>query len=217
MTTDPRPASLTIDVVVSQYGKLLRHRIRQFNVTESEEDCFHQVLLAMITPSVGLGTSYLDRYDPSRGPAQHYVVMFCTQQMMKLHQREKNRRAILPDTIPIVINDSSEDSAWTDEEASESILADPNWNPEALDETIRTPEDLYRFFAGTRHMNPASHSPSGEPRSTVYMLELLLFGGLTVVEIARRLGITAAEVHRRFKALRKEPKILPLLRKSSVA
>lgn len=210
MRADLHPDHLTIGFVLSNYERLLRHRIRQFHVSEPAEDCFQQIVLAMITPSDSLGTSYLERYNPSRGPAQHYVLMFAMQHMMKLHSRETNRRRIMPTpfSLSYVDSDSLSDE---DSDVAESMLVDPHWNPDDSDRTIRSPEDLRQFFAGTRHAFAHSMSPSGEPRSTVYMLELMLFGGLTISEIANRLEVSAAEVHRRIKLLRKEPRVLALL------
>lgn len=211
MSANLRPDHLTIELVVENYERLLRHRIRQFKVREPVEDCLQQILLNMITPSETLGTSYLQRYNPSRGPAQHYVLMFTMQHMMKLHAREKKRSMIMPEPIALVFEDA-EELLEAPDMVAESTIADPSWDSDEVHATIRTPEDLRRFLAGTRHIKATSMSPSGEPRSTCYMLELLLWGGLTVVEIAQRLDLGTAEIYRRFKALQKEPRILPLLR-----
>jgi DNA-directed RNA polymerase specialized sigma24 family protein len=210
---DLRPDRLTVDLVWTHFVPLIRHRIRKFQVSESVEDCLQQVILAMIVPSETLGTSFLDRYDPSRGPAQHYVLMFATQQMMKLHAREKTRREILPEPVAIDFTDLTEEGGTLQEfdVLAESTIPDPKATWETFDREIRRPEDLRLMLKGTRHAECRSHSPSGEPRSTLYMLELLLWGGFSIAEIATRLAITSAEVHRRFKLLRKEPRLQALL------
>jgi hypothetical protein len=210
MSAELRPERLTPELVVAHFERLLCHRIRQFKVTESVEDCLQQVLLAMMTPSEKLGNSYLDRYDPSRGTAMHYVLMFCTQQMMKLHSREQTRRHILADPASLVYDDAEFEDVANPDLVKESEIADPSWSLESCEATIQGPDDLRRFLLGTRHAVAHSTSPSGEPRSTLYMLELLLWGGLTIAEIATRLSITTSEVHRRFKGLRNEPRLQAL-------
>lgn len=200
---------LTIDTVLTKFRPLLLHRIRQFHVHESAEDCFQEIVLAMITPSQALGSSYLDRYNPERGSAQNYVLMFTVQQMMKLHAKESNRRRIMPEPLSLSFI-GPEESPTEAYDVAESTIPDPAWSDEDLDQTIRSPEDLRRFFAGTGHEVARSHNSAGEPRSTVYMLELLLFGGLSISEIAARLEITPAEVHRRLKLLRKDSRIQAL-------
>lgn len=211
MSADLRPETLTIELVLKNYERLLRHRIRQFKVSETVDDCFQQIVLAMITPSETLGTSYLQRYNPARGSAQNYVLMFAMQQMMKLHARGKIRNNLLPQPWSLVAD--REDGTPVNEEdcISESLVPDPCWEETDIDDTIRTPNDLRRLFAGTPHELSHSRGPSGEPRSTLYMLELLLWGGLSVTEIAHRLGVSTSEVYRRFKALRREPRIRSLL------
>lgn len=210
---DLRPSHLTVDIVWTHFMPLIRHRVRKFQVSESVEDCVHQVILAMMVPSETLGTSFLERYDPSRGPAQHYVLMFATQQMMKMHAREKNRRELMPEPAAIDFGDLSEEDGTPREFdiVTEATLADPKASWETLDLEVRHPEDLRRLLAGTRHAECRSRSASGEPRSTLYMLELLLWGGFSITEIGNRLGVTSAEVHRRFKLLRKEPRLRALL------
>lgn len=217
MTTDLCPNALTIDYVLQHFTKVMRHRIRTFKVSDPVDDCFHQILLAMITPSEALGSTYLERYNPSRGPAQHYVMMFCVQQMMKLHQREKHRQSLLPVTVRLEYEPEDYESPARRNVVHESTVPDQQSDHEEWHNTIRSPEDLYRFFEGTRYVQATSRSSSGEPRSTVYMLELLLFGHLTISEIAARLEVTPAEVHRRFKALRKEPRLRPLIQDTAVA
>lgn len=218
MSTATPPDALTIEYVLQHFTKMMRHRIRTFKVSDPVDDCFHQILLAMMVPSETLGTSYLERYNPSRGPVQHYVMMFCVQQMMKLHQREKHRHSLMPVTVRLDFESDDHLSSESTQLVHECIVPDPRTvDDSGLHETIRSPEDLHRFFANTRYAQATSVSPSGEPRSTVYMLELLLFGNLTISEIAARLDITPAEVHRRFKALRKEPRIRPLLLNVAVA
>lgn len=211
MSAELRPERLTLELVVAHFERLLRHRILQFKVTEPVDDCLQQVLLGMITPSEKLGNSYLDRYDPSRGTAMHYVLMFCTQQMMKLHAREKTRRHILVEPAALIFDDTEDLDGTNPDLVMESEIADPSWSVDRCEETIQTPADLHRILAGTRHAVAHSMSPSGEPRSTLYMLELLLWGGLTIAEIASRLAITTSEVHRRFKGLRNEPRLRALI------
>lgn len=210
MTAELHPDCLTIETVLEHYGRLLRHRIGQFHMSDTVDDCFQQVIVAMITPSSTMGTTYLERYNPSRGSAKTYVLMFCMQQMMKMHAREKNRRRLMPDPVPLVYDDPEGDELERDVVA-ECSVADPSWSTKYEEETVRTREDLYKLLQGTRHMHAHSMSPSGEPRSTVYMLELLLWGGLSITEIAHRLAVTSSEVSRRFKALRTEPRIAQLL------
>jgi hypothetical protein len=203
---------------VTTFTPLIRHRIRKFQVTESVDDCLQQILLSMITPSAKLGTSYLERYDPSRGTAQHYVLMFTMQQMMKLHAREKARHQLVPEPLPIELHDGDDEASGTlraVEAVAESTIADPAAPWEALDQEIRTPADLRRLLGRSRHAECRSYSPTGEPRSTLHMLELLIWGGLSITEIAARLAITTAEVHRRFKLLRKEPSLAALLQPAS--
>lgn len=205
MTAETTPEQLTLEIVITRYERLMRHRIRQFHVSEPPEDCLQQILLAMITPSETLGSSYLERYNPSRGPAQHYVLMFCMQQMMKLHAREKTRRDLM-DPVPLVVDDQDTE-VWSEHEVRESTIMDPAWDARDAETTIRHPEDLRRVLAGTHHQVAHSTNSAGEPRSTQYMLELLIWGGFTIAEIASRLEITAAEVRRRFRALSKEPRL----------
>lgn len=214
MTAELHPERLTIEHVLLHYERLLRHRIRQFHMSEPAEDCFQQVIVAMITPSATLGTNYLERYNPSRGSAKTYVLMFCMQQMMKMHEREKNRRRLMPDPIPLVY-DEAEGEELDRDVVTESSIADPNWSLTLEESSIRNREDLYKLLGDTKHAYAHSKSPSGEPRSTVYMLELLLWGGLSITEIAHRLAVTSSEVSRRFKALRNEPRITQLLAHSA--
>lgn len=212
-TDDLRPERLTADFVVTTFTPLIRHRIRKFAVSESVDDCLQHILLGMITPSESLGTSYLERYDPSRGTAQHYVLMYAMQQMMKLHGREKTRREIIPEFVPIESVEPEGEMRGTLDAydcISEGSLADPAAPWESLHQEIRRPEDLRQLLGRTRHAECRSYSPSGEPRSTLYMLELLIWGGLSITEVAARLDISAAEVHRRFKLLRKEPRLVAL-------
>lgn len=216
MTAETHPEVLTLELVIEKYERLMRHRIRQFQVSEPADDCLQQILLAMIVPSETLGTSYLERYNPSRGPAQHYVLMFCMQQMMKLHTREKLRRGLM-DPIPLVIDDIDTSQWSNDEEVSESLVPDPSWDDREMETTIRRPEDLHRLLAGTRHQLAHSTNSAGEPRSTQYMLELLIWGGFSIAEIALRLEVTSAEVRRRFKALSQEPRLRAFLNTASAA
>lgn len=211
MSADLHPERLTIEMVLENYGRLLKHRISTFHTQDSIEDSFQSILTAMITPSATLGTSYLDRYNPSRGTAKAYVLMFCIQQMMKIREREKNRRRLMPDPLPLVFEDAEELDESGSDAVPESTVADPAWSTTMQDSTVRTPRDLRKLLQGTKHVLAHSFSPSGEPRSTVYMLELLLWGGLSTTEIAQRLAVTTSEVSRRFKALRTEPRILRLL------
>jgi hypothetical protein len=207
-TDEHRPEELTPEIVLQMYKKLLVHKIRQFRTTETVEDCLHQVLLQMMTKSETLGTSYLERYNPDRGTAKNYVVMFCTQQMMKMTAVEANRRRLMPEPVPITY--SSERTARQAGMASESVMADPSWEESDHDATIRTPGDLRELLAGTPHAEVPGWSQSGEPQSTVYMLELMLWGGLNASEVARRLDLPSSSVRRRVSQLKVEPKILVL-------
>jgi hypothetical protein len=213
MHDEHRPESLTIDLVLSLYRNLLAHKIRQFNVADSVEDCLHQIILQMITRSETLGTSYLERYSPERGSAKNYVVMFCVQQMMKMTSAEANRRRLMPEPSRIcyeVSDGGDEHTSSASGEVLESTILDPSWSPEYYEATIRTPGDLREYLADTVHVEVTGWSAAGEPQSTVYMLELMLWGGLPISEVAHRLGVSTSHIHRRLAQLRKDPKILAL-------
>lgn len=210
MNLELRPDRLTPDMVIQHFETVLRNKIRQFKVSESVDDCLQQVFLAMITPSRKLGTSFLDRYDPSRGPAMHYVLMFCTQQMMKMYSREKAGHNPIEAALPIVNADLDNSEAESTDAVRESELADEHW-VKGFEHVFESREELRRVLAGTRHNVAHSSSPAGEPRSTLHMLELMIWEDLTLTEVANRLGVTASEVRRRFRTLQNEIAVRQLI------
>lgn len=203
-TCDLRPERLTPDLIATHLFPLMRKKIRAFAPHEECEELLHQILSQMMLPSEKLGTSYLDRYDPARGTAATYVLMYVTQALIKRHQLEKSRREKLGQPVSIAF-DGDYDSEWEHgPQVEESGIEDPNYDESRYYETVRTAEDLDRLLAGTRHAQARTMAPSGEPRSTLYMLKLLVFGNFTVPEVATRLSVSPSEVNRRLRDLRTE-------------
>lgn len=203
--TDENLERLTIEVVLERYDRLIRSKLVKFTNGDDLEDCFQQVVLAMITPSKTLGTSFLERYNPSRGNIPNYLSMFCVQQMSKRFNRMKSS----PETVPILQGTSEDIERLTGLGVSEEAIQDLSETKLDID-TIKSPEDLRRILQGTHHIRVTSCSPSGEPRSTYHMLCLIVWEGLTPKEVADRLGVTSSEVYRRLKALRTEPRLVAL-------
>lgn len=182
------PEALDIEFVHRNFERLLLKIISSFSqLNEDRKDLYQDLMVALTRVSPKLGTSYLERYNPSRGSVCTYVTMFTKQYFIKrLRQQQK-----MPSETPV----SLEQVALTDL---------PHVEPEDF-KVIATPQDLTKLLGNTRYAKPSSYTSTGEPRSTLYMLELYLWHGLDIVEVAARMELSTPAVRQRFQALRKEP------------
>lgn len=206
MPANHHPPRLTIEMVIPEYERLIRSKIAKLANGDDFEECFQHLILTMITPSETLGTNYLDRYDPTRSSVANYLSMFCAQQLSKRNQRLKAQ----PETVPLVYGTVDELQDFTGQVVAEETIPAEEWEPEIDADTVKTPDDLRKILRGTPFLSVSSCSPSGEPRSTYRVLELMVWGGLSAREVGERLGVTTAEIYRRIKLLRADPRIRAL-------
>ncbi len=205
MAHNPRPDKLTPEYVVAHYEKLIRQIISKFKVSIPADDCFQEILLTMIKPSKKMGTSYLDRYDPTVAYASTYLSILSMNQMRKIFLRDKKENE--------AFNKYGQQNIWT--KKSKKILGMVT-NPTDLEE-LRSAEntaeaniftqELEKAIYSPKTKSFASRSPSGKKRSTFQMCLTMLHRGLNVREVADEFGVSPEEVRRRLKLLASNRKL----------
>jgi DNA-directed RNA polymerase specialized sigma24 family protein len=186
-----RPTELTAEVVVKDFGPWLRKIIRQFSIPDTEsDDLFNEIILAFITPSSKLGTTYLQRYDPSKGAVTTYLYLHAHHILKAQHRKCKKRRRM----------------QGVREE--ETALAD--WYKHTLKEMHLGKEErnVYNELEGAQirralrpHGSFQSRSPQGKKRST-RRIGLAVLKGQSIPEISAALDLTPTAVRRRLQSLR---------------
>lgn len=207
MTFKKRPAKLTPEYVKAHYQKMIENIIRKFHVQDPVEDIFHDIILAMMVPSRTLGTSYLDRYDPSRAYASTYLTVMATNFMKGVYRKDNDRRRInpVPESQLPGLNSVCQNRA--EDKINRKLVANlaDEHNVEAEVVSKVEQRQLLQYLRNEVNTNFSSRSGKGSPRSTWRVCAMILLKQMSIPEVAEELGVTPVEVRRRVKLLVNDP------------
>lgn len=201
MTT--RPTALTAEAVVTDFGPWLYKIIRSFHIHDMEDsDLFNEIVLAFITPSKKLATTYLERYDPSKGAVTTYLYFYASQ-ILKAQLRHCKKRTKLhayggTDGGTLSARKHEETLSPTGEEYRREVTAD-RVGSEARDIFDNLEHDELICVLRSKGAF-ASRSPSGRPRSS-RRVAIAILADRDVAEIAKSLGASTQTVRDKLHAL----------------
>lgn len=208
-TVTSRPAVLTAESVVADFGPWLYKIIRSFHIHDTEDsDLFNEIILAYITPSKKLGTTYLDRYDPSKGAVTTYLYFYASHilKAQLRHCKKRNRLCAHRDSsegvgTPVEGGKAGRLTEVGEQYRSEILAEGSSKNDAEVFENLEHGEILRALRSKGSF---ASRSPSGKPRSS-RRVAIAILADKSVSEIAKDLGLSTQTVRDKMHALSNDP------------
>lgn len=224
-------AQLPNDVVYELY-QVIEQQARHFHLETPLSDAVQDMWGELIRISDRLGTSLLDRYNPSRATLAGYVGMVAYSRFKKLYNKERSQRRTVQAYHAQRLADSDAPLVHRPRSGSTTSVSyaqrsgGPHWmaavsteyeaylTDDSTSQAIsnRLAEfDIERLFValrGTRHARVTRRAANGEGGlSNLEVLKCVLIEHLEIREIASRYNVSVSEIRRRVRQLRDEPLI----------
>jgi DNA-directed RNA polymerase specialized sigma24 family protein len=179
------PNEIDLGYVQSNFDREIRATVkRSFRSRPDEWDDTVQEVYKKLGEVHSMGTSVLERYDPTRAHPRVYILMFARQICNKLLRKEGRRVGLTGEVLRI----DDEVAEWF---VAECDIRDPNTPDISAD--VATVSALRRMFgAGEEQVRDA--------------LECVVFQDMRIPEAARRAGLTERQLRYRLLQLREDPR-----------